>query len=128
MPFEGSSRDSTTRRGDRRREELRLVLPVTKLVIVERERGRAEEILEALHAVLDEQKPRPTAATAAVDYRAKPTLTRGRRGTVSVEESIALLADVAVGCRGAPRLARGKALARLLAEHPRSRSRCRASR
>ena len=104
-------------------EELRLVLPVTKLVIVERERGRAEEILEALHAVLEEQKTRPiTDLRLAVDYQAKPTLTRGRRGTVSVEESVALLADVAVGFAAArPTSPDGKALARLLADIPQSK-------
>ena len=92
------------------------LLPVDRLVIVERERSRAHELppRRARGA-----KTRPiTDIRIAVDYRAKPTLTRGRRGTVSVEESIALLADVAVAFAARTQLARREGPCTAARRHP----------
>ena len=84
-------------------EELGFVAPVTTLLIVERERGRAAEILEALRSVLDEQEARKAAGSRVpIAFHLKKTLAIAPRGVVSVEESVALLADVAIRFAAAP--------------------------
>ena len=105
-------------------EELRLIAPVTKLMIVERERGRAEEILEAApRGARPAEDPSHHEHTPPVSiYRAKLTLTPRATRQVSVEESIALLADVGDQVRrGTTHPADEKALARLLAEIPQTK-------
>jgi pimeloyl-ACP methyl ester carboxylesterase len=75
--------------------------PVQALVIAERDRGRAEEILEALKAELDQASD---GTGAAVPIRLNRRLKRGAGGTVSLEEGVALVADTlleaAVAARG----------------------------
>ncbi len=65
--------------------------PVQKLVFVELDRGRAEEVLEALSEQLAIRNGGEGVPSAQL--RLNPRLKRGSGGRVSVEESIALLAD-----------------------------------
>jgi guanyl-specific ribonuclease Sa len=91
------------------------VAPVTKLVVVERDRGRAEEILEAFKKELkaDSEQPR----TQSVDLDLYRRLKRGAGGTVSVEESIALVADAIVkAAAAAEKSPEGRALATLITD------------
>ncbi len=88
--------------------------PVKKLVIVERDRGRAEDILEALKAALATSAG--TTKKPSVEFTLRETLKRGAGGAVSVEESLALAADTLVSAAAAPRDSReGRALATLMA-------------
>jgi pimeloyl-ACP methyl ester carboxylesterase len=86
--------------------------PIERIVIVERDRGRAEEILEVLRAELMGE-PAPA---RSVELTLSARLRRGAGGAVSVEEGLALVADAllkaASASGGSPE---GKALAALLA-------------
>lgn len=89
--------------------------PVKKLMIVERDRGRAEEILEALKAALTTEAGSPTKQSVDLDLYGR--LKRGAGGTVSVEEGIALVAETLVrAAASAPGSREGRALATLMAE------------
>lgn len=95
--------------------ELVFAAPVEKLVIVERDRGRAEEILEALKAELENGSEQPE--TPSVDLDLYGRLKRGAGGIVSVEEGIALVADTLVKAAAAASGSReGRALATLMAQ------------
>lgn len=90
-------------------------IPVKKLLIAERDRGRAEEILEALKAELDSSSRSPDASAAEITLA--PRLKRAAGGTVSVEEGIALLAETVVEAAVASRGSReARALETLMAE------------
>ncbi len=89
--------------------------PVERLVIAERDRGRAEEILEALKAELKPGTGRSKSQSVELDLHRR--LKRGAGGAVSVEEGIALVADTLVKAAVAPSGSReGRALATLLAQ------------
>jgi hypothetical protein len=95
-------------------EDLRFVAPITVLRIAERERGRAQEIHAELTAAVSE----PGGAQAAgrrvpVDIDL-PGLKPGKGGTVSIEESIALLADSALELASDPGARSRAALEKLL--------------
>ena len=77
-------------------EDLRFVAPITVLRIAERERGRAHEIHTELTKALGELgSAREAGRRVPVDIDL-PRLKSGQGGTVSIEESIALLADSAL--------------------------------
>ena len=89
-------------------------VPVRRIVFAERERGRAEEILEELGAGLAARAEmgKTRSATLTLNRRLK----RGSGGTVSVEESIALMADALVRAATAPSgSAKSEALQTLIA-------------
>jgi CHAT domain len=89
-------------------------VPVHRIVFAERERGRAEEILEELAAGLAKRagEGKPRSATLTLDRRLK----RGSGGIVSVEESIALMAEALLRAASAPsRSAKSAALQTLIA-------------
>ena len=88
--------------------------PVKKLAIVELDRGRAEDILEAFKEALAADSGQPR--TQSVELTLNETLKKGPGGTVSVEETLALAADTLVSAATAPRGSReGRALATLMA-------------
>ena len=89
--------------------------PVEALVIAERDRGRAEEILEALKAELRRDADQPEHDGAPI--RLNPRLRRGAGGAVSVEEGVALVAETLLGAAVAARGSReAKALQTLMAQ------------
>jgi pimeloyl-ACP methyl ester carboxylesterase len=89
--------------------------PVGKLIVVEYERGRAEEILEAFKAELRSDSEQPS--TRPVEFALAPRLKRGSGGIVSVEESIALVAESVLRAAGGGKASReARALTTLLAE------------
>ena len=91
------------------------VTPVKKLVIVERDRGRAEDILEAFNNALTADSGQPRKQSVELNLNGK--LKRGAGGTVSVEETLALAADTLVSAATAPRGSpEGRALATLMAK------------
>ena len=81
-------------------EELVFASPVERLLIVERERGRALEILEALRDCGREleRDDRPPPVRLEIVRR----LRTGRGGDVSAEESLALVVDSALRAARAP--------------------------
>jgi pimeloyl-ACP methyl ester carboxylesterase len=83
--------------------------PVKALVVAERDRGRAEEILEALKTELARVSDAPDADP--VPIRLSPRLKRAAGGSVSVEEGVALVAETLLGAAVA---ARGSREARAL--------------
>ena len=74
-------------------EDLRYVAPITVLRIAERERGRAHRIHTELTAAVRELRDAPEAGRRVPVEIELARLKTGKGGTVSVEESIALLAD-----------------------------------
>jgi hypothetical protein len=89
--------------------------PVGKLVIVEYERGRAEEILETFKAEL--RVDAEQSAKRPVEFVLAPRLKRGTGGIVSVEESIALVAESVLTAAGGGKSSReARALMTLLAD------------
>ena len=88
-------------------------VPVEKLIVAERDRGRAEEILEAFEEELKAGAGLARAQSVELDlFRG---LKRGSGGTVSVEDGIGLLAESLVSAAGATGKApEAKALAMLL--------------
>jgi pimeloyl-ACP methyl ester carboxylesterase len=99
-------------------EELRSVTPITELRIVEQERGRAQAIQSELeHAVEELRRERADRGRAPVEFELTKLKT-GRSGVVSIEESIALLGESAIG-QGSESGSRGSgALEELLARAP----------
>lgn len=88
-------------------------VPVERLIVVERDRGRAEEILQAFQDELASGAGRARAQSVDLDVRKK--LKHGSGGTVSIEEGIALLAETLVNAAGATSESpEAKALATLL--------------
>lgn len=77
-------------------EDLRFVAPITVLRIAERERGRAQEIHDELTAAVHELREAQAAGRRVPVDIDLPRLKTGKGGTVSIEESIALLADSAL--------------------------------
>ena len=77
-------------------EDLRFVAPITVLRIAERERGRAQEIHAELTAAVRELRGAQAAGRRVPVDIDLPGLKPGKGGTVSIEESIALLADSAL--------------------------------
>ncbi|HKP09958.1 MAG TPA: CHAT domain-containing protein, partial [Gaiella sp.] len=77
-------------------EDLRYVAPITLLRIAERERGRAHEIHTELAAAVRELRAAQAAGRRVPVDIDLPGLRTGKGGTVSIEESIALLADSAL--------------------------------
>jgi len=89
-------------------------VPVRRIVFAERERGRAEEILEELGAGLAARAEVRTTRSATLTLNRR--LKRGSGGTVSVEESIALIAEALVRAATAPSgSAKSQALQTLIA-------------
>jgi hypothetical protein len=90
-------------------------VPVERLVVAERDRGRADEILNAFREELRSGSGRERAES--VEIVLDGGLKRGVGGAVSIEDGIALLADTIVEAAGAPRGSpQAKALAVLLGE------------
>jgi pimeloyl-ACP methyl ester carboxylesterase len=87
--------------------------PVDKLIIAELDRGRAEEILETFETELGTGAGRARAPSVELDLY--PRLKRGKRGRVSIEEGIALLADALVDAAHEGKPPQAEALANLLA-------------
>lgn len=97
--------------------ELLLAAPIEKLIIAERDRGRADEIFETLKAELRSGHGFSRAESLELDLWGR--LKRGAGGTVSVEEGLALVADSLLGAAAAARGSReGRALATLMAHVP----------
>lgn len=89
--------------------------PVRKLVVVERDRGRAEEILAALKKELESDAA--SSGGRPVQLELSSRLKHGSDGTVSVEESIALVADKLIEAAAAAGGSReSRALTTLIAE------------
>ncbi len=90
-------------------------VPVERLIVVERDRGRADEILSAFREELRSGAGRERAES--VELVVEGGLKRGAGGAVSIEDGIALLADTLVAAAGAATgSAQAKALAALLSE------------
>jgi pimeloyl-ACP methyl ester carboxylesterase len=99
-------------------EELRSVAPIKVLRIVEQERGRAEKIQNELELAVDALRPkRAERRRAAVEFELTKLKT-GKSGVVSIEESIALLADSALGQASESGSSASAALEELLAHAP----------
>jgi hypothetical protein len=89
--------------------------PVKKLVFAELDRGRAEELLEAISEQLAIRNGGESVPSAQL--RLNPRLKRGSGGRVSVEESIALLADSLLRAAAAPQGSReGRAFTTLVGQ------------
>ena len=100
-------------------EDLRFVAPITVLRIAERERGRAQEIHAELTAAVRELRGAQAAGRRVPVDIDLPGLKPGKGGTVSIEESIALLADVGTRARPSePGARRRAALEKLLERAP----------
>jgi pimeloyl-ACP methyl ester carboxylesterase len=88
----------------------RLLTPITKLIVAELYRERAEEIAAAL---------REHVATVEISPRIELKVTGPRRGPgarVATEDQLTLLLDAAVRAAGSPRSREGRALASLVGE------------
>jgi pimeloyl-ACP methyl ester carboxylesterase len=86
------------------------VAPVNRLIIAERERNRAREILAALRTALA-----ASAADPRVELKLEPRLRTSSGGTVSVEEGLALVLESALEAAAAPASSpAGRALATLV--------------
>ena len=96
-------------------EDLAFVAPVTMVRIVERERGRAQQIHRELKKVARELRAAEQPPRVEIDLNRR--LRIGPSGTVSVEESIALLAQSALEqATGSPKSGGRRAVEQLLAE------------
>ena len=99
-------------------EDLRFVAPITVLRIAERERGRAQEIHAELTAAVGELRGAQAAGRRVPVDIDLPGLKPGKGGTVSIEESIALLADSALELASDPGARSRAALEKLLQRAP----------
>jgi pimeloyl-ACP methyl ester carboxylesterase len=90
-----------------------------KLAIVELDRHRACEILEAVNAEIREGTETASPSAGRVRLVPNPKLVDGPGGTVSIEGGLALLLDSAIEAAGKPRKSpQGRAFTTLLADIP----------